>query len=185
VISTRLQPRPRNCHSSSWPVSFALRTALGAWRRPLGTGLLFPSRKLSSALGLFLGDRRKHSTVMPVFRKLPGGPAVCVRMGPVETAYCGSSLVCASGRTLLNRNRSNRSISDRPKLGHSPPHCSESTQIASEWPVIRPESMPSSEITSYKPTSRYRSAQTIFKQRIFERIVSRNMAGTWQSTSDV
>ena len=55
------------------------------------------------------------------------------------------------GRTLLNRNRSNRSISNRPEVGAESLALLRSTHVASEWSVIRRESKPNAESL---PTSR-------------------------------
>ena len=79
---------------------------------------------------------------MGPFSKNSGGPAWSVQR-----------------RTPLNRNRGNRSISNQPEVGAESVVQFRSTHIASE-PRSPPESMPSAEITSYKPTRR-----ELFRQR--------------------
>ena len=69
-------------------------------RRP-GDFMLEYVAVLRNAFGCFLGDRRKHSTVMPVFRKTTRSTWCLRANGTRHAESVGSSLVCAGNYSDL------------------------------------------------------------------------------------
>jgi hypothetical protein len=99
----------------------------------------------------------EHFAVTPVFWKTTRVDLMFARKWDPFSEQGRVLLGLCNGRTLLNQNHSNRLISDRPEVRAEPGALLRSTHVASEWPVNPPDSMPSAEISSYKPTSRYLS----------------------------